>query len=73
MNRILHSWGAFRDARLWGRRSPEGRVIAVVFRHSSDDWKTLSWYLFRIREGCGSERRDMGSAFNSCVQDTVGL
>ena len=21
-------------------------MIAVVFRHSSDDWKTLSWYLF---------------------------
>ena len=53
-----------RAARLWCRKSP--------YRVSSrlGDWKTLSvnpaenGYLFRIREGQGSERRGMGSAFH---------
>ena len=53
-----------RAAGLWCRKSP--------YRVSSrlGDWKTLSvnpaenGYLFRIREGQGSERRGMGSAFH---------
>ena len=52
--------------------SAESRRIAWVRGSASPcgDWKTLSVnpavneYLFRIREGYGSERRGMGSAFH---------
>ena len=46
------------------------KVVSSSLASPSDDWKTLSvnpavnGYLFRIRDGYGSERRGMGSAFH---------
>ena len=43
-----------------------------------NDWKTLNanpavnGYLFRIREGLGSERRGMGSAFHQLCPRYIG-
>ena len=58
------------DALIWCRELPEGCQIRPRIHHPSDDWKALpvhsavNGYLFRIREGLGTERRGMGSVFH---------
>ena len=70
------SW-VVRAAWLWCRKSPEGCEFEAGLCHPTTENSVnpaVNGYIFRIREGSGSKRRGMGSAFHfSCSQDIVGL
>ena len=56
-----------RAARLWCRKSPyrvKSRLGSAMRRLENSVNQAENGYLFRIREGQGSERRGMGSAFH---------
>ena len=56
------------DARLWSRKPPKDREIETGFRirqlENSLCRPSSKWDPFQIREGLGSERRGMNSAFH---------